>query len=155
MPFGPPGLAEIPEDSHQGKVLMRLKQATGVCGVYLLAAIMVWVPVRLQAEMLDTRQALQSLSKNPNDREQLISLVQRREVQARLQEFGVSGTEALNRVNSMTDDEVASVVQQIEQYAGGDPLWRESGERDAGYIFTLIIALAVLGCLAFCWLIFI
>lgn len=134
---------------------MRFKQAAGICGVYLLAAIMVWVPASVQAEMLGTRQALQSLSKNSNDREQLISLVQRKEVQARLQEFGVSKNEALNRVNSMTDDEMASAVLQIEQYAGGDPIWRESGEKDAGYIFTLVIALAVVGCLAFCWLLFI
>ena len=134
---------------------MLLKQAIGVCGVYLLTAILVWVPASVQAEMLGTRQAMQSLSDQPGDREQLISMVQRTEVQERFQAFGVSGTEALNRVNSMTDDEVASVILQIEQYAGGDPLWRASGEKDAGYIFTLVVALAVIGCLAFCWIFFI
>ncbi len=134
---------------------MRLKQTTGVCGVYLLAAILVWVPASVQAEMLGTRQALQSLSNQGSDREQLISMVQRTEVQERLRAFGVSGTEALNRVNSMTDGEVASAMLQIEQYAGGDPIWRASGEKDAGYIFTLVVALAVIGCLAFCWLFFI
>ena len=105
--------------------------------------------------MLGTRQAMQTLSNQPSDRVQLISMVQRTEVQERLQAFGVSGTEALNRVNSMTDDEVASVILQIEQYAGGDPLWRASGEKEAGYIFTLVVALAVIGCLAFCWIFFI
>ena len=134
---------------------MLLKQAIGVCGVYLLTAILVWVPASVQAEMLGTRQAMQSLSNQPSDREQLISMVQRTEVQERLQAFGVSRTEALNRVNSMTDDEVASVILQIEQYAGGDPLWRASGEKEAGYIFTLVVALAVIGCLAFCWIFFI
>ena len=134
---------------------MRFKQATGVCGVYLLAAILVWVPASVQAEMLGTRQALQSLSNQPSDREQLTSLVQRAEVQERLRAFGVSGTEALNRVNSMTDGEVASAMLQIEQYAGGDPLWRASGEKDAGYIFVIVVALLVMGCLAFCWIIFI
>lgn len=134
---------------------MLLKQAIGAYGVYLLTAIMVWVPASVQAEMLGTRQAMQSLSNQPSDREQLISMVQRTEVQERLQGFGVSGTEALNRVNSMTDDEVASVILQIEQYAGGDPLWRASGEKEAGYIFTLVVALAVIGCLAFCWIFFI
>ncbi len=134
---------------------MRLKQTTGVCGVYLLAAIMVWVPASVQAEMLGTRQALQSSSNQSSDREQLISMVQRTEVQERLREFGVSGTEALHRVNSMTDGEVASAMLQIEQYAGGDPIWRVSGEKDAGYIFTLVVALIVIGCLAFCWIFFI
>ena len=134
---------------------MRLKQTTGVCGVYLLAAILIWVPASVQAEMLGTRQALQSLSNQPSDREQLTSLVQRAEVQERLQAFGVSGTEALNRVNSMTDGDVASAMLQIEQYAGGDPIWRASGEKDAGYIFTIVVALIVIGCLAFCWIFFI
>lgn len=134
---------------------MRLKQTTGVCGVYLLAAILVWVPASVQAEMVGTRQALQSLSNQASDREQLTSLVQRTEVLERLREFGVSGTEALHRVNSMTDGEVASAMLQIEQYAGGDPIWRVSGEKDAGYIFTLVVALIVIGCLAFCWIFFI
>nr|NIQ00723.1 PA2779 family protein [Nitrospinaceae bacterium]NIR54802.1 PA2779 family protein [Nitrospinaceae bacterium]NIS85227.1 PA2779 family protein [Nitrospinaceae bacterium]NIT82040.1 PA2779 family protein [Nitrospinaceae bacterium]NIU44301.1 PA2779 family protein [Nitrospinaceae bacterium] len=93
----------------------------------------------------------------PSDRERLIVIVQRREVQAKLKEFGVSGKEALARVNSMTDGEIASIFRQIEQYApaGADPLWRESGEKDPGYIFTIIVVLAVLGCLAFCWLLFV
>ncbi len=86
---------------------MRLKQTTGICGVYLLAAIRVWVPASVRAEMLGTPQAMQSLSDPASEREQLISMVQRTEVQEHLQAFGVSGTEALNRVNSMTDDEVA------------------------------------------------
>ena len=98
---------------------MRLKQATAACGVYLLAAILVWVPASVQAEMLGTRQAMQSLSNQPGDRQQLISMVQRSEVQERLQAFGVSGTEALNRVNSMTDDEVASFMLQIDQLPEG------------------------------------
>jgi len=98
---------------------MLLKQAIGAYGVYLLTAIMVWVPASVQAEMLGTRQAMQSLSNQPGDREQLVSMVQRAEVQERLQGFGVSGTEALNRVNSMTDDEVASVILQIDQLPEG------------------------------------
>jgi len=56
----------------------------------------------------------------------------------------------------MTDEEVASVTDQIEQYvAAGDPLWRASGDKDAGYIFAIVIGVIVLGCLAFCWIIFI
>ncbi len=98
---------------------MRLKQTTGICGVYLLAAILVWVPASVQAEMLGTPQAMQSLSDPASEREQLISMVQRTEVQERLQAFGVSGTEALTRVNSMTDDEVASVILQIDQLPEG------------------------------------
>ena len=134
---------------------MRFKKATARCGVYFLAVLMVWVPTCAQAEMLGTQKALQSFSQNASDRERLTFLVLRKEVQAQLQEFGVSGTEALSRVNSMTDDEVSSVIDQIEQYAGGDPIWKASGERDAGHLFTIIVALLVIGCLSFCWLFFI
>ena len=113
---------------------MLLKQAIGAYGVYLLTAIMVWVPASVQAEMLGTRQAMQSLSNQPGDREQLVSMVQRAEVQERLQAFGVSGTEALNRVNSMTDDEVASVILQIDQLPEGQ-----------GAAGTVLAALLIVG----------
>ncbi len=55
----------------------------------------------------------------------------------------------------MTDDEVASVTDQIEQYvAAGDPLWRESGEKDSGQIFMIVIGALIIACLALCWLAF-
>ncbi|MDH5761424.1 MAG: PA2779 family protein [Nitrospinota bacterium] len=135
---------------------MPFKNAVRILGVYFLAATMLWVPTVAQAEMLSTQKAIQSLTNNAQKREWLTSMVLREEVRGRLQEYGVSGAEALNRVNSMTDDEVALIIDQVEQYAAaGDPLWRMSGEKDAGYIFTIIVALLVMGCLAACWLIFI
>lgn len=135
---------------------MSFKKALQFCGVYLLVATMLFVPTVAQAEMLSTQKTLQSLTHNAEKREWLASMVLRKEVQGRLQEYGVSRAESIKRVNSMTDDEVVSVTDQIEQYvAAGDPLWRASGEKDAGYIFTIIVGVIVIGCLAFCWLIFI
>ncbi len=135
---------------------MPFKKAIRFCGVYLLAAIMLWAPTVAQAEMLSTQKTLQSLTNNTEKREWLTSMVLRKEVQTQLQEYGVSKAESMHRVNSMTDDEVVSVTDQIEQYvAAGDPLWRASGDKDAGYIFTIVVAVIVIGCLAFCWLIFI
>jgi hypothetical protein len=135
---------------------MPFKKAIRFCGVYLLVATMLWVPTVAQAEMLSTQKTLQSLTNNTEKREWLTSMVLRKEVQVQLQEYGVSRAESMNRVNSMTDDEVASVTDQIEQYvAAGDPLWRASGDKDAGYIFTIIVGVIIIGCLALCWLIFI
>jgi hypothetical protein len=135
---------------------MLFKKAFRICGVYLLAATMLWVPTVAQAEMLTTQQMLQSLTNSTDKREWLTSMVLRKEAQGRLQEYGVSQAEALNRINSLTDNEVASVTEQIEQYvAAGDPLWRASGDKDAGYIFTIVVVLLVAGCLAACWLFFI
>ena len=135
---------------------MLFKKAIRICGVYFLAVSLLLAPTLTQAEMLSTQKTLQSLTSNAEKREWLTSMVLRKEVQDQLQEYGVSKAESLNRVNSMTDDEVVSVTDQIEQYvAAGDPLWRESGEKDAGQIFMMVIAVIVIGCLAFCWIIFI
>lgn len=117
---------------------MRLKQTTVACGVYLLAAILVWVPFSVQAEMLGTRQAMQSLSNPASDREQLISMVQRAEVQERLQAFGVSGTEALARLNSLTDAEVSQLAAEIDQLPEGQ------GAAGAVLAAFLIVGLVVL-----------
>ncbi|MEE8127961.1 MAG: PA2779 family protein, partial [Nitrospinaceae bacterium] len=86
---------------------MPFKKIIRCCGVYLLAATMLWVPTVAQAEMLSTQKTLQSFNINAEKREWLTSMVLRKEVQAQLQEYGVSRAESLNRVNSMTDDEVA------------------------------------------------
>jgi len=114
---------------------------------------MLWVPTVAQAEMLSTQKTLQSFNINAEKREWLTSMVLRKEVQAQLQEYGVSRAESLNRVNSMTDDEIASVTDQIEQYvAAGDPLWRASGETDSGHVFMIVIGALLIACLALCWL---
>ncbi|MEE9498308.1 MAG: hypothetical protein V3V24_03115, partial [Nitrospinaceae bacterium] len=68
---------------------MPFKKAIRICGVYLLAATMLWVPTVGQAEMLSTQKTLQSLTSNSEKREWLTSMVLRKEVQAQLQEYGV------------------------------------------------------------------
>jgi hypothetical protein len=135
---------------------MPFKKVIRICGVYLLAATLLWVPTIAQAEMLSTQKTLQSLTSNADKREWLTSMVLRKEAQTQLQEYGVSRAESLNRVNSLTDDEVASVIDHIGQHvAAGDPLWRASGDSDSGYIFTIIVGVLIIGCLSLCWLIFI
>lgn len=135
---------------------MRFQKKLLSCGIYFLVAVMVWVPTRIQAEMIDTQQTLQSLSNTVEQREWLASVLHRREARQQLKELGVSQAEALNRVNSMTDEEVASAMNQIEMYAGaGDPLWKGDIERDWGYFFTIVVVLVVAGCLSLCWLLFI
>lgn len=135
---------------------MRLRKVAVIGGIYFLAALMIWIPNRVQAEMLDTQQTLQSRADAEAKRQWLAAVVQRREAAVQLQKFGVSQNEALNRVQSMTDEEVVETVSQIEQYAGaGDPLWKGEGERDWGYFFMIVAVLLVLGCATFCWLIFI
>lgn len=132
---------------------MPFKKAIRNCGVYLLAATMLWVPTVAQGEMMNTQRTLQTLTENAEKREWLTAIVLRQEIQQQLQEYGVSREESLNRVNSMTDNEVASVIDQIEQYAGaGDPVWRASGEKDSGHILTIIIGSLIILCLIVCLL---
>lgn len=114
---------------------------------------MLWVPTVAQGEMMNTQRTLQTLTENAEKREWLTAIVLRQEIQQQLQEYGVSREESLNRVNSMTDNEVASVIDQIEQYAGaGDPVWRASGEKDSGHILTIIIGSLIILCLIVCLL---
>lgn len=133
--------------------MMPFKKSIRFCGVYLLAAIMLWVPTVTQAEMLSTQKTLQSLSNNSEKREWLTSIFFRQEAQEQLEQHGVSQAEALNRVNSMTDEEVASVINQIEEYvAAGDPVWKDTGQKDSGYIFAIIVGALLIICLAVCLL---
>ena len=115
---------------------MSFKKAIRFCGVYLLAATMLWVPTIAQAEMLSTQKTLQSLTHNAEKREWLTSMVLRKEVQTQLQGYGVSKAESMNRVNSMTDDEVASVIDQVEEYVAAGTLFGELPEIRTRVIFS-------------------
>ena len=61
---------------------MQFKKAIRFCGVYLLAAIMLWVPTTVaQAEVLSTQKTLQSLTNTAEKREWFTAIVLREEVQ--------------------------------------------------------------------------
>ncbi|AKJ29997.1 PA2779 family protein [Caldimonas brevitalea] len=73
-------------------------------------------------------------------RQRLASELDRPELMARLQEFGVTAEQARQRVAALSDEEAATLVAQIEQApAGGDVLGV------ALFVFVLLLVTDILG----------
>lgn len=88
-----------------------------------------------QAAMLDTEAALQPDQRA--DREALRNFLQREDVRTQMQTLGVNADEALARVDSLSDAEIAQINGKLDQLpAGGDTL--------GGLISALIFVFVVL-----------
>ena len=86
--------------------------------------------------VLSSTTALADLSTTPSaQREQVTAFLQRADVRQALQQQGVQADAAVERVNAMSDAEVAQLAGRIDQApAGGDIL---------GMLFTIFIVLLV------------
>lgn len=86
----------------------------------LIASILVIciaLPLPSQAAMIATDSNLGA----PAQREQVNRLLDRADVQAKLQSFGVKAADVKARVAAMTDDEVSQLASKIDSLpAGGD-----------------------------------
>ena len=92
------------------------------------------------AGMVGTESVLQAETPAKEPRQQVESMLQREEVIAQLETFGVSREEALARVQSFTDDEINLLADTIGQYAGGGD---DTGEAIVyGFVIILVILLA-------------
>lgn len=108
--------------------------ALGLCFVMSFTAM-----IRpAEATLVTTAQVAQETHAAPAAsaaRERLLQALQRPELQAKLEKFGVSPTQAAERVNALTDDEANAMVAQIDSApAGGDIL---------GILFTIFIILLI------------
>jgi len=93
-----------------------------------------WVPAH--AAMVSTAEILKQSERNL-DRERLRMLLDRSEVRAQLEAWGVNSEEAKARVDSLTDQEIAEMTAQIDQMpAGGSAL--------GTVVFAALIAFLVL-----------
>jgi len=72
----------------------------------------------LQADMIPTRAAFEAQS-GEISRQDLLDLIQRQEVQGKLQALGIDHRSALERVSSMTDQELAHMNAQIGDMPAG------------------------------------
>jgi hypothetical protein len=75
-----------------------------------------WVPAH--AAMVSTAEILKQNQGNL-DREHLRMLLDRSEVRAQLEAWGVTSEEAKARVDSLTDQEVADITAQLDQMPAG------------------------------------
>ncbi|MDQ7010864.1 MAG: PA2779 family protein [Mariprofundaceae bacterium] len=93
-----------------------------ICSLLMVASIlMISFPIApVYAAMVGTGQIVKAQSAD-EDRERIIGLFERSEVQQQLQTLGVSADEVQLRVANMTDAEVHMLAGEIDQLpAGGD-----------------------------------
>ena len=79
------------------------------------------VTLPVQAAMITTPDVIQS-QQSEYDREQLFSMLDRDDVQEKLLSMGVAPEVVQDRINSMTDFEIAQLNQQINDMPAGEIL---------------------------------
>ena len=75
----------------------------------------------VQAAMISTEQVAQSsiTAKGAQDREKIVSILSRDEVQSELVARGIDPMEAKSRVAALTDDEASSLATQLDKAPAG------------------------------------
>jgi len=100
-----------------------------------------WVPAR--ASMLGTAQVLKENAQDLN-RDRIRAFLERDEVRAKLQAWGVNGEMAKARVDQLTDEEVSDITARLDTLpAGGDALGAILGV--ALLIFIILLITDILG----------
>ena len=72
-----------------------------------------------QAVMIATENILHQDSEQLTDRERVRAFLGRADVMAQMQAYGISYEEALSRVDSLTDSEIASIAGMMDQIPAG------------------------------------
>ncbi len=85
---------------------------------FALWAFIGFVTLPVQAAMVTTPDVLQS-QQSEYDRQQLVELLDREDVQKQLLDYGVAPEQVKERVNNMTDAEVAQLNDQIADMPAG------------------------------------
>lgn len=93
-----------------------------VCYVLVLAVFSLLLPCRAaEAELAGTRPEITLAHDGESARARVRALLDRQDVQAKLQSYGISVEEARARVESLRDDEIGRVARKLDQLpAGGD-----------------------------------
>jgi hypothetical protein len=105
-----------------------------VASALIVSCTAMGLPLTAQAGIVSTDEVLSSAAQT-SSRERVTTFLSRADVRQTLQDQGVNGDAALERVNAMSDTEVAQLAGRIDQApAGGDIL---------GVLFTIFIVLLV------------
>jgi len=107
----------MPEEESM-KTKIRLKQPISVL---IIAAFLnlCWVSSQGWAHMITTETAVERGIENLSQREKLHALINRKDLQPQLEQYGLSREEALARLNSLTDAEVSQLAAEIDQLPEG------------------------------------
>src|SRR5947207_14363480 len=87
--------------------------------VALLGAAIPYRPA--QAELVVTDSVITPARRPESDRARVRALLDRRDLQSQLEEYGISAEEAAARVDALTDQEIALIADRLNEVpAGGD-----------------------------------
>lgn len=119
--------------------MLKIKTLKTTAAVLLVSMGMTSLPV--QAAMISTEDAVQLASPVMNERTAVNALIARADVQAELARYGVDPALAAERVAALSDAEVASLHQRVQDGAAG-------GDGVVGaivFIFVLLLITDILG----------
>jgi len=116
------------------------KPIAGLVIVALCVFSISWAPA--QAAMVSTDEVLKQNKQNL-DRERLTILLDRSEVQKQLKAWGVKSEEAKQWIDSLTDREIAEIVNRIDQMPAGSGLGTLVGA--AVLVFLVLLITDILG----------
>ena len=101
----------------------------------VMIGLMIWTPYQFaMAGMIGTEQVVASASQT--DRGAVLSLLSRSEVTRQLQVLGVDPAQARDRVNAMTDQELAAFAQPLDALPAG-------GNSGAGVAIVVLLLVAL------------
>ena len=84
----------------------------------LLMVLMAWSPFQMaQASMIGTGQIVANQAQS--DRNTVLNFLERQDVAGQLQSLGTDAASAKDRVNAMTDEEVAALARHIDSMPAG------------------------------------
>jgi cobalamin biosynthesis Mg chelatase CobN len=111
---------------------MKTSWARNLCR--LLMVLMIWSPVQFaQAGMIGTDQIVTSAAQA--DRTTVLEFLGRAEVVSQLQSMGLDASNAKDRVNAMTDQEVQVIAGKINSMP--------AGASDVGIVLVVLVVAAV------------
>ena len=100
-----------------------------------------------QSAMITTEYLIHQDAEQLSDRERVKAFLRRADVKAQMQAHGISPEEALSRVDSLTDNEVALIADRMEQLPAGGATFTADGS----FLMFLGIALYLIFAAILLW----
>lgn len=102
----------------------------------LLGAVIPYRPAR--AELVATESVIAPSRTLESDRARVRALLDRHDVRAQLEQYGIGAEEAVARVETMTDQEVTLIADRLDEVPAG-------GASGVGLLLALYLAVVVVG----------
>lgn len=101
----------------------------------ILIVCMIGLPFNVHAGLIGTDEVV-SIAAAQAARDKVLSLIERSEVAGQLQAFGLTPEAAKDRVNTLTDSEVAQLAGQLDRIP--------AGANSTGWVLVILLVVLVL-----------